>query len=58
MKRQVTVTVVFPQTFTIDVEDDKDVAYQQVIEHAFDLILTSESQPIVTNCEEFPELVD
>lgn len=54
MQRTVTVTVVFPQTFQFEVDDELPIEEQQELikDHAGYLMETSESDPIITECSD------
>jgi hypothetical protein len=54
MTRTVVVTVVFPQTFTIEVDDELEIEEQQaiILDHAGYLMETSQSNPVITECSD------
>jgi len=61
MKTNIQVTVIFPQTFQFEVdlpinEDDIENIQQQIKDFAGQLMESSQSDPIITNCDDVPEL--
>jgi hypothetical protein len=49
-----TVTVVFPQSFQIELEDNLSVEKkrEQIKDHASYLMETSQSEPVITDCSD------
>jgi hypothetical protein len=68
MKRTITVSVAFPQTFQIEIEDGSlgefpsfaglEEIKRKIKDHAGYLMETSQSEPMIVSSPDFPELED
>jgi len=59
MKEKIRVTVIFPQTFEIEVDRSQSEEQQRkaILDHAGYLMETSQSEPVIHDCSD-PEMID